>query len=623
MTELDNYFFQAALSSDESELAKLLGSMPLESRQVQSAKVIEELCKRIFSGENIKPRDEKRRYFADAYPAVQLKLQKLAFSLLLENADPKIFGLDNILQRFNACHLLNHDMLDLCLERGLSQEQLQKLSRVTQFIRDPRALRALLEHGLEVSLELLNFCFTFKGTAPEWQAGDLEIVKLLLDFGADFTDLEKEHALPQGWYYPGDGLSYEALDLENGLPERVIYRENKLSHGVLYSEVEALKLLLERNPALLYTASLYSKYSLLKDSELKATREFSRLILSYLDREQAKEEAFKLAAELDEDVLQGFLSGELGRDDLYYGQTPLFWAARRGDLQAIDHLLTFGFDSLHEDKDGSTALLEAVRYGQVEAFVRLFHHQQDPNVSNGRVLTVAVHYGRQEIIRYLHQEAVDINKATLYSPIVIAVDNGDLPLVRLLIELGAKLGQNMDCEEGQISLLALKGNLEIFAVLIEAGAPVHSILALGVNGNPAVFSQGRSLLLEAIEQENMAALKVLIDSARCKDAYDEAWKFSLEKKNAEASSLLLAQMKLSLDQLNDINNLDLSDEAEAELAKQLIAAGANCADEKFLATFKQELLAAIIGLEKRGLCPDLVREVMHQRAFYQLRYDKA
>ncbi len=71
----------------------------------------------------------------------------------------------------------------------------------------------------------------------------------------------------------------------------------------------------------------------------------------------------------------------------YRGQTPAYWAAYYGHVQALTILSIYGADLEHIDKRGKTPLRAAVKYDRLEAIDFLVSKGVDIHVKDGRGLT--------------------------------------------------------------------------------------------------------------------------------------------------------------------------------------------------------------------------------------------
>lgn len=95
------------------------------------------------------------------------------------------------------------------------------------------------------------------------------------------------------------------------------------------------------------------------------------------------------------------------------GQTPLYWAARMGDLSSADLLLSHGADPNRQNFQGSTPLHAAVLYAKRFVVERLIEHGADPRIVNRTGHTpayLAEGCCNQEILRAIRQHLQDVDR---------------------------------------------------------------------------------------------------------------------------------------------------------------------------------------------------------------------
>lgn len=165
------------------------------------------------------------------------------------------------------------------------------------------------------------------------------------------------------------------------------------------------------------------------------------------------------------------------------GQTPLMLVIRRfGDVQTIRKILGMGADVNARDKDGWTALFDAVSAPNnsieitnllIEAGAKL-----DAKTDNGS--TALFWTVNPEIARLLQRSgaSLDARNTSGDTPLMMATDYGREPMIRYLIESGAKLDiQNKEGETALLKALRTEGGdstsvFEISKLIVAAGANV-------------------------------------------------------------------------------------------------------------------------------------------------------
>jgi ankyrin repeat protein len=187
------------------------------------------------------------------------------------------------------------------------------------------------------------------------------------------------------------------------------------------------------------------------------------------------------------------------------GQTPLYWAATRGDNDAVEALLRHGADPNYVSKLGETPLFWSVeakdntctklllkyganpshktRYGTTPLHYAVWPHadpglQVEPllaagaavNVKNKRGMT-ALHYAIwNDMIGPAH--ALLRNNASLevadnngHTPLLTAMVNNRVDSVRYLLEVGANPKARSKTNETILHIAAAEGELEMFSVI--------------------------------------------------------------------------------------------------------------------------------------------------------------
>jgi ankyrin repeat protein len=163
-----------------------------------------------------------------------------------------------------------------------------------------------------------------------------------------------------------------------------------------------------------------------------------------------------------------------------YGVTPLYIAARAGDNVATRMLLAAGADANAAlPASGETVLMTASKAGNADA-VRALLTGGDDSVSLAALGDARAAARVAESAGYsvpanptLNTNYADVNaRERLYgrTALMIAAIEGDLDVVRLLVEAGSDL--NIVDVEGSTALTLARsyGNLDVAALLEEAGA---------------------------------------------------------------------------------------------------------------------------------------------------------
>jgi ankyrin repeat protein len=158
--------------------------------------------------------------------------------------------------------------------------------------------------------------------------------------------------------------------------------------------------------------------------------------------------------------------------------TALMRAAFSGDLELVKLLLAHGADPAIKSSDNETALAAAAGLGFVMGF-----HKERPLGE------------RLEVIKLLVELGEDVNWQDDYgiSPLMVAANLGDLPIIQYLVDQGANLGAY---DLG-------KKNDGIFGASIEPLMPVDYAIGIGTfrPNNAIVFNEPAFLLMRRLMDE--------------------------------------------------------------------------------------------------------------------------
>ena len=204
---------------------------------------------------------------------------------------------------------------------------------------------------------------------------------------------------------------------------------------------------------------------------------------SLLAEERTPGDRFAIAIESgDLDTIKGLVEGGAKADTLIeYGEhkiTPLMKACWDGELEIATYLIDSGADVNAADESGSTPMFEAVKRNRPEFVQLLIDRGAKVNVKDIRQftpLTTAAAAGAEEISRILVKAGADL-KAETYglTPLMFAVVSRKIPMVKLLVELGAPVDQ-VSSMSGQTALFSAiyAGNAEMVQAMIDLKANVN------------------------------------------------------------------------------------------------------------------------------------------------------
>ena len=376
---------------------------------------------------------------------------------------------------------------------------------------DPEIVRLLVEAGADV-----NAAEGSGGNTPLHEAvekGDAEIVKILVAAGADVN--------AEGFM----GHTPLILAAEEGATEimRILLRpgldagtsadgEDKeaastpsIGSGALFTaiendDVEMVRLLVEAG------------------ADVNAAEGFGGNTPLHEAVEKGDAEIVKILVAAGADVnAEGFM-----------GHTPLILAAEEGATEIMRILLRPGLDAGTsadgEDKEaastpsiGSGALFTAIENDDVEMVRLLVEAGADVNAAEGfggnTPLHEAVEKGDAEIVKILVAAGADVNAEGFMSrtPLTLATEEGATEIVQILLGPGPEAGTSADEEDkeaasapsigsGALFTAIENGNVALVRLLVEAGADVNAAEGFG----------GNTPLHEAVEQGDAEIVKILV-----------------------------------------------------------------------------------------------------------------
>ncbi len=207
-----------------------------------------------------------------------------------------------------------------------------------------------------------------------------------------------------------------------------------------------------------------------------------------------------------------------------FGETPLMVAAVSADERAMELLIAAGADVNARSQAGVTPLMRAAT---VESKVRLLvrHHAEvkaRSGLGHTPLALAARRPGNSATVAFLLGQGADVHSTNVFgtTPLVAAAAAGDLRTVRLLLDRGANpnVGPNMDQDGvlfggGRTPLMwaAFRGNLPLLRLLLERGAKVDGFTVLGTPLSHAAWGgrvEAARLLLEAgakVDQRDLVA----------------------------------------------------------------------------------------------------------------------
>ncbi|KAI9707433.1 MAG: hypothetical protein M1836_000394 [Candelina mexicana] len=332
------------------------------------------------------------------------------------------------------------------------------------------------------------------------EAGDAEVVKLLLEHGADkeatdeWEDERALHAAARKGH-----LEIIKLLLDHGADIEAATR--RMGFKALYIAVRdnqpnVVKLLLE------YGANIdaYSQvrgYTPLHNASERGHVEIIILLLEHGANMEAATHPF--------------------------GRTALYIAAWKNQPKVVELLLEYGADKEAVNRrSNEKALHAAARNGHLEIIKLLLEHGADTEAAtqygNGTALHIATHMNQPKVVELLLEHGADVQATTRSkgeSALHIAARQGHLEIVQDLLSSGADVNaatngakdrtevQNTRSKgESALHVAARQGHLKIIKLLLEHGADVQATNR----------SKGKSALHIAARQGHLEIVQDLLSS---------------------------------------------------------------------------------------------------------------
>ncbi len=159
------------------------------------------------------------------------------------------------------------------------------------------------------------------------------------------------------------------------------------------------------------------------------------------------------------------------------GFTPLMYAARKGNLEMAQWLITAGADVNYTNEIGHSALTEAARagFGYVIDALAEAGVAVPPPGEHGTLLVAAREYGpgTAALLRMGLDPNTPDDRGVL--PLFDAINYGDPEAVAALIEAGADLSQHDGSDQSPLTAAAARDRDAAITVLIHAGADPNAV----------------------------------------------------------------------------------------------------------------------------------------------------
>lgn len=214
--------------------------------------------------------------------------------------------------------------------------------------------------------------------------------------------------------------------------------------------------------------------------------------------------ALQWAAQMDDLEIADILlaAGAYANAANNYGVTPLALACTNGSAAMIEKLLRAGADPNSKLREGETALMTASRTGKLDAVQVLLKHGADVNAKETwrgqTALMWAAAEGHVEVVQALLKAGADMHarskappvpinpdapkpaagkppaarapRPTDFTPLLFAVRNGHIPVVKALLAAGADPNETLADGTSALVLAAMNARYELGVVLLDHDA---------------------------------------------------------------------------------------------------------------------------------------------------------
>lgn len=234
---------------------------------------------------------------------------------------------------------------------------------------------------------------------------------------------------------------------------------------------------------------------------------------------------------------------------LYRGETALIFAISQHKFGIIKLLIARGADPNVPNSEGITPLITCIINNELHYAKFLIEkgaNTCNPDKNGYTPLAWAVHMENSDMIELL---LANYAHFTLHSGLMEALENGNINLIKFIIEKGADV--NLCDETGNNPLMHAinKRNLQIVNLLIENGA--------AVNYNDC---GGCTPLMTAVKQQNFSIVKNLVERGADVNKSDfsgqKALDFALKNNDFRTIELLLnygALIETSIDLIKEVS----------------------------------------------------------------------
>jgi ankyrin repeat protein/beta-lactamase regulating signal transducer with metallopeptidase domain len=264
---------------------------------------------------------------------------------------------------------------------------------------------------------------------------------------------------------------------------------------------------------------------------------------------------------------------EVGADWLVAGENKLTTAVRSGNIDSV-RLQLSASDVNKPNFTSWTALMEAVKTGNVEIAKLLLEHQANPELrsNQGRTaLWIAAYYGHTDVIMLLlnRKAEIDTKDNEGYTPLFAAITKNQFNAVDLLLDKGA-----------DINTVSFRGETPLIIAIRQKSSIAHHLILKGADINRPDNSGNMPLLIALKEDLIDIAMRLVEEDADVNARNPEGESpllYSIKHKHIPLANLLI-EKGADVNHKNNYGQTPLLvalDDELYELANKLIEKGAD------------------------------------------------